>query len=208
MCRRHYNAAVRATPEGRAKSRADCNRYYHTHRDEVAERGKQPEVKARRKAYNSSEARHAAQKEQRKLPSRKMSQAKYSSSPKGRENRRRYLQTEKGLATSRRHSLLRIAMKKAAAIDDSYKLFTYDGKCFWCGVEVDTSLKRNDPRKPHCDHFIPLSKGGTHSLDNMVTSCLKCNVTRRDTDPYTFAARLFWKELLIIKEKENATISE
>ncbi len=30
----------------------------------------------------------------------------------------------------------------------------------------------------HCDHLIPLSKGGTDAIDNLVWSCEKCNLTK------------------------------
>jgi 5-methylcytosine-specific restriction endonuclease McrA len=35
----------------------------------------------------------------------------------------------------------------------------------------------------HIDHVWPLAKGGTHSADNLVTSCDRCNRTKRDKMP-------------------------
>lgn len=32
----------------------------------------------------------------------------------------------------------------------------------------------------HVDHFIPLAKGGTNDIENLVLSCARCNVEKRD----------------------------
>lgn len=52
-------------------------------------------------------------------------------------------------------------------------------KCYWCGSECIHNY--------HVDHYIPLSKGGLHELDNMVISCPHCNLTKNAKDPYEFA---------------------
>jgi len=31
-----------------------------------------------------------------------------------------------------------------------------------------------------CDHVVPISKGGTNSIENLVTACFKCNRSKRD----------------------------
>lgn len=33
-----------------------------------------------------------------------------------------------------------------------------------------------------CDHVIPVSKGGSHDLLNLVTACFQCNRSKRDLD--------------------------
>ena len=40
--------------------------------------------------------------------------------------------------------------------------------CHWCGEPAS-------PNECHTDHVIPLSKGGTHDLGNLVISCASCN---------------------------------
>jgi 5-methylcytosine-specific restriction endonuclease McrA len=47
----------------------------------------------------------------------------------------------------------------------------------------------------HIDHFHPLSKGGKHSIDNLVASCAKCNLSKGSKDPYVFAKQI-GKELI------------
>lgn len=52
--------------------------------------------------------------------------------------------------------------------------------CYWC----NTSLKG---KEVHIDHYIPLSKGGEHTLCNLVVSCSSCNLTKGVKDPLFFA---------------------
>lgn len=42
--------------------------------------------------------------------------------------------------------------------------------CFYCGRGA----------RPHevCDHLLPLSRGGTHHQDNLVTACDPCNAAK------------------------------
>ena len=45
----------------------------------------------------------------------------------------------------------------------------YNSPCFNCGSTKDQSL----------DHIIPISKGGSHSSGNIMTLCLKCNISKK-----------------------------
>lgn len=51
--------------------------------------------------------------------------------------------------------------------------------CYWCMVDCNDSY--------HIDHYEPLSKGGTHTIDNLVIACPTCNLTKNAKDPYKFA---------------------
>lgn len=46
--------------------------------------------------------------------------------------------------------------------------------CRYCGGRV---------AKPHCDHVIPLVRGGSSELDNLVTSCQPCNNQKHAKTP-------------------------
>jgi len=43
--------------------------------------------------------------------------------------------------------------------------------CFYCGAFDE---------KGHVDHIIPLSRGGTDNLENLVWSCVSCNTSKGD----------------------------
>jgi 5-methylcytosine-specific restriction endonuclease McrA len=43
--------------------------------------------------------------------------------------------------------------------------------CFYCESEIEQN-------KRHVDHKIPLSRGGSHSVENLVISCASCNLRK------------------------------
>ena len=64
---------------------------------------------------------------------------------------------------------------------DIYKLIERDGgRCYLCGDDVLFSYHYNDPKYPTIEHVLPISKGGSHSWDNVKVACRECN-TRKST---------------------------
>lgn len=51
-------------------------------------------------------------------------------------------------------------------------------------------------RGHHCDHIIPLSRGGTNQDNNLRTLCVVCHATRSDTNHQGLVARLIERGLL------------
>jgi len=51
--------------------------------------------------------------------------------------------------------------------------------CYWC----KTSLKNIGT---HIDHYIPISKGGKHTISNLVISCKSCNLKKGAKLPSEF----------------------
>lgn len=50
--------------------------------------------------------------------------------------------------------------------------------CYLCGIKINFSLKLPNPKSPSLDHVIALSRGGTHTLDNVAMTHLDCNVRK------------------------------
>ena len=48
-------------------------------------------------------------------------------------------------------------------------------KCQYCGATSDST-------KLHVDHIIPYSKGGSNDISNLITSCMKCNLGKSNTE--------------------------
>lgn len=48
----------------------------------------------------------------------------------------------------------------------------FDNECCYCGKELQLTQ----------DHFIPLSKGGEYTQNNIVPCCLSCNCSKHDKD--------------------------
>ena len=47
-------------------------------------------------------------------------------------------------------------------------------KCYYCDCALDYTV----PKQVHLDHIIPLSKGGTHTIGNVVWACCSCNSSK------------------------------
>jgi 5-methylcytosine-specific restriction endonuclease McrA len=73
----------------------------------------------------------------------------------------------------------RAARKKTAIVEKFTHqdvINKYGDKCVYCGGNFD-----------EIDHYIPLSKGGSHTLDNVRPSCEHCNLTKSNKLPEDFA---------------------
>jgi 5-methylcytosine-specific restriction endonuclease McrA len=57
----------------------------------------------------------------------------------------------------------------------------FDNRCCYCYSEAKLTL----------DHFIPVSRGGAHSIKNIVPACLKCNLSKSAHNPYDWVCREF-----------------
>lgn len=75
---------------------------------------------------------------------------------------------------------IRRALKAKATVNlASLKRFVKEVKgrefsvCYYCASEIPSNVI-------HFDHIIPLSKGGSHSVDNLCVSCALCNLSKAD----------------------------
>lgn len=67
-------------------------------------------------------------------------------------------------------------------------MYYCDNKCIYCEREIKLSI----------DHFVPLVLGGSHSLSNIVPSCLKCNWKKNKHNPYSYIPSVYGEERLLI----------
>lgn len=65
------------------------------------------------------------------------------------------------------------------------------GTCFYCGDPFSYDGGRNGPDAPSRDHKIPQCRGGTDSLDNIVTAHRRCNEDKGALDVEEYQA---WRE--------------
>ena len=132
----------------------------------------------------------------------KLASSKYSASTKGKTNRKKvrdkwraslesqpsirvslnkYRSSKKGKLTRRINNAKRRAMKNHADICD----FTaaqwralqeqFDHRCGYCGKKSKGHLTQ--------DHITPLSKGGNHTLSNIIPCCQPCNNKKYNKPP-------------------------
>lgn len=95
-----------------------------------------------------------------------------------------YYQTERGRVQMRVSSGNRRARKRNAqgthTTDELYQqLRRQKNKCYYCHVKL--GKERNSWV---AEHVIPLSRGGSNSIDNIVIACPTCNLRKHDKLPH------------------------
>ena len=86
----------------------------------------------------------------------------------------------KALAIARKHKRrVKILKAKGSFTAKEWELRKqeFDYHCAYCGRKT---------KKLTADHYIPLSKGGNNSIDNIVPACIKCNKEKFTKDPSQF----------------------
>ncbi len=84
---------------------------------------------------------------------------------------------------ARRHSSRRRALQLATTVETFTEAdirALHGDDCYLCDQPIDYDLPFPDPFSPSVDHIVPLSKGGTHTLDNVAMTCLRCNQSKHD----------------------------
>ena len=59
-----------------------------------------------------------------------------------------------------------------------HQLYAQRGRCFWCSVPLRGTQYQ-------VDHVVPLARGGTNDLKNLVCTCPHCNMSKGARLPYT-----------------------
>jgi 5-methylcytosine-specific restriction endonuclease McrA len=149
--------------------------YCRKNRDKINACNRRNHAKHREKRLIKKREDYAANREER-IQEKRLSRAK--NPDKGRLASKLYRQAhpEIGTASTKRKR----AHKKGAPLNDLTHAqwleiqAAQDYRCYYCG-------KR---RKGHLtqDHIIPLSKGGSHTLSNVVAACRSCN-SKKHTGP-------------------------
>ncbi len=91
-----------------------------------------------------------------------------------------WAKTEKGKTASNKHTVKRRALKSGNTqilfmlTNQQWEtlLNRFNFLCAYCGKDIHF-----DPTQ---DHVIPLSKGGPHTIDNVVPACRRCNSSKHD----------------------------
>lgn len=87
-------------------------------------------------------------------------------------------------------------------IRDRFACFNH--ACAYCGANDDL----------HIEHFIPISKGGSHVMGNILPACQPCNYNKRNHDPESwYRSRPFfsnqrWRHILSVLGKTRAVVQQ
>lgn len=97
-----------------------------------------------------------------------------------------YRRTEKGrlVELKAKHTRKAREQKLPAALDEATWencLEDFNYKCAYCGITEAEHIKIYSQRL-HQEHFIPLSKGGEYTHNNIIPSCRSCNAKKHNID--------------------------
>lgn len=160
--------------------------YYLNNKSSILNRRKEvratPEAKEKRKKYLSKYLKENKEEIKEKFQ-------KYY-----KENREHllkkaseYKKTKDGKISSRASS----SKRRNASLDNADGTITkhsldtllqiQDNQCFYCKKDLNLLTDK----EVHLDHYIPISKGGAHSITNVVWSCSSCNLQKSSAIPDT-----------------------
>lgn len=167
---------------------AACRARYAAKRDSIlAARRTDLEAKARDNAARRQ--RRATNPVARETNRQRCLQYAATHRAEARERARRWAREnpEKvALRNEKRLALLTAAGPGYTDADVLEKLQQQGYRCTYCG----TPLKTTRGGKFHVDHFIPISRGGLNSPDNICCACPSCNRSKHDRMPFDFLADL------------------
>ncbi len=142
-------------------------------KDKISSAGKKyyeensKDIKAYQKEYNIENKEKVAKRKKEYYKSEKGSMVKINS-----ENKRRHIKKMKSDGTLSLRYVYPLTKELQNLLDKQ------DNKCNNCRCKISRELKNI-----HLDHHIPLSKGGSHSIDNVAWLCAECNMKKHDTLP-------------------------
>ena len=84
------------------------------------------------------------------------------------------------------------------------KFAEFGHRCAYCGADGDL----------HIEHVVPISKGGPHSIGNIIPACKDCNFSKRDSDAETwyrsqpFFSELRWRKICRVLGWQRSSVGQ
>lgn len=103
------------------------------------------------------------------------------------EKKRRFLRTEIGRLADKAHQHRRRAQKQASggthtASQIQEQIQRQKSRCYYCRNKL-----KKGKYQWHIDHVVPLSRGGSNDISNIVITCPTCNLKKNDKLPHEWA---------------------
>lgn len=157
------------------KGKASEERWIKSDRRKENEKGYRQKPEARKKAVIRSI--RTLKNNPHLMDAKRRRDREYAKKPEGKEVNRRarhkYRKTEKGIATRRTLKFMRTRPELGKLDYKAFieKVIRMNWLCVGCGkvLNIDTVT---------VDHIKPLSKGGTHHIDNLQPMCHSCNSSK------------------------------
>lgn len=195
-CKSRMHLERMAKPGKREQHNKNSSEYYKTEAGKTTAKKYKDKYRSTAEGIATEAASKAAYRasEHGKL-TEKLARKKYNESEHGKAVNTAYWQSEKGkevrrVANHRRRAACKSTDDGSITTESLCDLKAeQDHKCFYCKNALDFK----GYNKVHLDHYIPLAKGGTHTLSNVKWSCQKCNQSKNDKLPEEFIKEKQWK---------------
>lgn len=153
-------------------------------KDEVDAHEKSPERKAYRRAYYLKNADKIKNRSAERRKIHPFSEYYWTNPERFREmasQRRRDNPEQMKIDKANRRARLKKVPGKWTAADIAFMMKNQKKKCAhsWCRRSLKDGY--------HCDHVIPLAKGGTNEPNNLQLLCAPCNLSKNAKHPIDFA---------------------
>jgi HNH endonuclease len=180
LCHKHYQRVLRKeNPEYAERQRAISRAWRATNLERLQaydrERKKQPKWRTYDQERNQRPERQAAQIATARVwrEANKEYVREYNWTPE----RRAFLR-ESGRTIANRRRAVKLNTEIEQFVDT--EIFERDGwRCHICRRQVRRNAPGRHPLSASLDHIVPLSKGGTHTRDNVACAHLKCNMIKQ-----------------------------
>lgn len=156
--------------------RVKKQQYYQTHKEQKRTHD------AKYNKAHPEKRRIIVQRSRRKNATKtRETKQRYRESHREEEHAYRKKYVSENLEKFRGYNNTRRARKRGAALTDlSHAQWieiqeSQDHRCYYCGKRCKGRLTQ--------DHIIPLSKGGSHTLHNVIGACKSCNSRKRSGPP-------------------------
>ncbi len=179
--------------------------YYQEHKEELSQKKKANYDKEKRRHYNSAHRAQNAERmrQYRQTPKNKAYREEYG--PRHYqahrieriEKRRQYYELHKDEINARRRQYRKEHPEIVSGIDRAHKhkrkaqkravggsytaqqiqeqLKRQKSRCYYCKAKLETW---------HADHIVPLARGGSNDISNIVIACPACNMHKHDKPPH------------------------
>ena len=82
------------------------------------------------------------------------------------------------------------------------KIYSYNQCCAYCDTRLNLLIANKD-NSLEMDHIVPFSNGGSHTFDNLITSCKKCNNSKKANELENwYKQQIFFKKEILEKIKQ------
>jgi 5-methylcytosine-specific restriction endonuclease McrA len=163
-CKSQSNKVYRA--ENKELIRAIHKAWYKNNPEKI----KQYQLTAKQNSQSNPEYRKAYYAKNKEKLTARHRQWRAKNHEKARQIEKNYRLNNPEMGRLQNHRRRALKLKNGIYLittQDSIRLMK--NTCFYCGHDSQ-----------HLDHVIPLSRGGRHSLGNLVASCAKCNISKNN----------------------------